>query len=181
MISSQQQTKRVFLLFPDWLNSEFLPENRRRLKEAHSYLTEELKKLDIPFLHRGAGFFIWADLSKVRGHRINSQHLQNRCLHLNSLNLSSSTSLCVQYLKEKTFAEELSVWRCFLKHKVLLSCGQAFSCESPGWFRIIFTDQQHKLQLGLLIHLISILLPVFLQCLMQCLICSLGERGKMHQ
>lgn len=100
----------------DWLNSEFLPENKRRLKEAHKYLTEELKKLDIPFLHRGAGFFIWADLSK--------------------------------FLKEKTFAEELCVWRCFLKHRLLLSCGQAFSCASPGWFRIIFTDQQHKLQLG---------------------------------
>ncbi|KTF97285.1 hypothetical protein cypCar_00005755 [Cyprinus carpio] len=100
----------------DWLNSEFLPENRHRLREAHSFMIEELKKLDIPFLHRSAGFFIWADLSK--------------------------------YLKEKTFAEELSLWRCFLKHKVLLSCGQAFSCVSPGWFRIIFTDRLHKLQLG---------------------------------
>uniref|UniRef100_A0A672LDW6 1-aminocyclopropane-1-carboxylate synthase-like protein 1 n=1 Tax=Sinocyclocheilus grahami TaxID=75366 RepID=A0A672LDW6_SINGR len=108
----------------DWLNSEFLPENRHRLREAHSFMIEELKKLDIPFLHRSAGFFIWADLSK--------------------------------YLKEKTFAEELSLWRCFLKHKVLLSCGQAFSCVSPGWFRIIFTDRLHKLQLGLSITLIHI-------------------------
>ncbi|XP_051548095.1 1-aminocyclopropane-1-carboxylate synthase-like protein 1 [Myxocyprinus asiaticus] len=99
-----------------WLNSEFLPENRRRLREAHSYLTGELKEVGIPFLHRGAGFFVWADLSK--------------------------------YLKEKTFAEELSVWSCFIKHKVLLSCGQAFNCTSPGWFRIIFSDQQHKLKLG---------------------------------
>uniref|UniRef100_A0A673M0I0 1-aminocyclopropane-1-carboxylate synthase-like protein 1 n=1 Tax=Sinocyclocheilus rhinocerous TaxID=307959 RepID=A0A673M0I0_9TELE len=117
MINSQQHlTEGDFLLFPDWLNSEFLPENRQRLREAHSFMTEELKKLDIPFLHRSAGFFIWADLSK--------------------------------YLSEKTFAEELSLWRCFLKHKVLLSCGQAFSCVSPGWFRIIFTDQLHKLKLG---------------------------------
>lgn len=54
----------LFLL-ADWLNSEFLPENRHRLREAHSFMTEELKKLDIPFLHRSAGFFIWADLSKV--------------------------------------------------------------------------------------------------------------------
>uniref|UniRef100_A0A8C1H530 Aminotransferase class I/classII large domain-containing protein n=1 Tax=Cyprinus carpio carpio TaxID=630221 RepID=A0A8C1H530_CYPCA len=115
----------------DWLNSEFLPENRRRLREAHSFMTEELKKLDIPFLHRSAGFFIWADLSK--------------------------------YLSEKTFAEELSLWRCFLKHKVLLSCGQAFSCVSPGWFRIIFTDQLHKLKLGLSIahfHFSSCILVV---------------------
>uniref|UniRef100_A0A8C2A6E6 Aminotransferase class I/classII large domain-containing protein n=1 Tax=Cyprinus carpio TaxID=7962 RepID=A0A8C2A6E6_CYPCA len=111
----------------DWLNSEFLPENRHRLREAHSFMIQELKKLDIPFLHRSAGFFIWADLSK--------------------------------YLKEKTFAEELSLWRCFLKHKVLLSCGQAFSCVSPGWFRIIFTDRLHKLQLGLTITLIHISVP----------------------
>lgn len=101
----------------DWLNEEFLPENRRRLREAHSYLTEELKQLGIPFLNRNAGFFIWADLSK--------------------------------YMKEKTFEEELSVWRGFIKHKVLLSCGQAFNCVSPGWFRIIFSDQQHKLKLGM--------------------------------
>lgn len=53
------------MLFPDWLNNEFLPENRHRLREAHRFMTEELKKLDIPFLHRSAGFFIWADLSKV--------------------------------------------------------------------------------------------------------------------
>ncbi|XP_051545648.1 1-aminocyclopropane-1-carboxylate synthase-like protein 1 [Myxocyprinus asiaticus] len=100
----------------DWLNNKFLPENRCRLREAHSYMTGELKEMGIPFLHRGAGFFIWADLSK--------------------------------YLKEKTFAAELSVWRCFIKHKVLLSCGQAFNCTSPGWFRIIFSDQRHKLKLG---------------------------------
>ncbi|TRY87234.1 hypothetical protein DNTS_031748 [Danionella cerebrum] len=100
----------------DWMNREFLPENKRRLREAHGFLTEELKKLGIPFLQRSAGFFIWADLSK--------------------------------YLKEQTFAAELFVWRCFLKHRVLVSCGQAFRCVCPGWFRIIFTEQQHKLQLG---------------------------------
>ncbi|KAA0724586.1 1-aminocyclopropane-1-carboxylate synthase-like protein 1 [Triplophysa tibetana] len=101
----------------EWLNKEFLPENRRRLREAHSYLTEEIKQLRIPFLNRNAGFFIWADLSK--------------------------------YLRERTFEEELSLWRCFIKHKVLLSCGQAFNCVSPGWFRIVFSDQQHKLKLGI--------------------------------
>ncbi|KAL6474166.1 hypothetical protein MHYP_G00177270 [Metynnis hypsauchen] len=53
------------------------------------------------------------------------------------------------YLKEQTFVEELCLWRCFVKHRVLLSCGQAFSCSSPGWFRIVFSDQQRHLQLGL--------------------------------
>ncbi|KAK3526567.1 hypothetical protein QTP70_030700 [Hemibagrus guttatus] len=101
----------------DWMNKEFLPENRRRLQEAHQYMSTQLTRLNIPYLHRGAGFFIWADFSK--------------------------------YLKECTYAEELRLWRCFLKHRVLLSCGQAFSCSSPGWFRIVFSDQRHRLQLGL--------------------------------
>ncbi|XP_062847364.1 1-aminocyclopropane-1-carboxylate synthase-like protein 1 [Trichomycterus rosablanca] len=101
----------------DWVNNTFLPENRRRLQEAHQYVSTQLKRLGIPYLHKGAGFFIWADFSK--------------------------------YLKQQTCEEELCIWKCFLKHRVLLSCGQAFSCSSPGWFRIIFSDQHRRLQIGL--------------------------------
>lgn len=101
----------------DWINNEFLPENRSRLKRAHSMLTEELKNLGIPFLDKPAALFVWADLRK--------------------------------YLREFTFEDELSLWRCFLRHKVVLSCGQAFFCSTPGWFRIVFADQQHHLELGL--------------------------------
>lgn len=100
-----------------WVSGEFLPETRRRLQAAHRDLTGELQRLDIPYLHRPAGFYVWADLRK--------------------------------YLCEPSFAEELSLWRCFLRHKVVLSCGQAFSCSSPGWFRIVFTLQQRHLQLGM--------------------------------
>jgi len=40
------------------------------------------------------------------------------------------------------------LWRRFLDNKVLLSCGKAFECSEPGWFRIIFADKTHRLQLG---------------------------------
>ncbi|XP_062317926.1 1-aminocyclopropane-1-carboxylate synthase-like protein 1 [Osmerus eperlanus] len=101
----------------DWVSGEFLPETRRRLQAAHSYVARQLQGLGVPYLHRSAGFYIWADLRK--------------------------------YLREASFAEELSLWRCFLRHKVVLSCGQAFSCSTPGWFRIVFTQQQRHLQLGM--------------------------------
>lgn len=101
----------------EWINKEFLPENRSRLKKAHSFLTNELRSLGIPFLDRPATLFVWADLR--------------------------------QYLREFTFEDELSLWRCFLRHKVVLSCGQAFYCSTPGWFRIVFADQQHHLELAL--------------------------------
>ena len=57
-------------------------------------------------------------------------------------------SLCWQYLRESSFEEELYMWRSFLRHKLVLSCGQAFSCSTPGWFRIVFADQHNHLQLG---------------------------------
>lgn len=47
-----------------------------------------------------------------------------------------------------TFEEELLLWKRFLDNKVLLSCGKAFECSEPGWFRIIFADKTHRLQLG---------------------------------
>nr|XP_019935005.1 PREDICTED: 1-aminocyclopropane-1-carboxylate synthase-like protein 1 isoform X2 [Paralichthys olivaceus] len=101
----------------EWINEEFLPANRSRLKAAHSYVTGELKSLSIPYLDRPATLYIWADLRK--------------------------------YLRESSFEEELSMWRSFLRHKLVLSCGQAFSCSLPGWFRIVFADQHNHLQLGL--------------------------------
>lgn len=101
----------------EWINEEFLPKNRCRLKAARSHLTGELQGMAIPYLDRPAALYVWADLRK--------------------------------YLRESSFEEELSLWRCFLKHKVVLSCGQAFSCSTPGWFRIVFSVQQHHLPLGL--------------------------------
>uniref|UniRef100_A0A3Q2DS97 1-aminocyclopropane-1-carboxylate synthase homolog (Arabidopsis)(non-functional) n=1 Tax=Cyprinodon variegatus TaxID=28743 RepID=A0A3Q2DS97_CYPVA len=100
----------------DWINNEFLPGNRCRLKSSHSLLTTELRSIGIPFLDRPAGLYVWADFRK--------------------------------YLSESSFEAELALWRRFLRHKVLLSCGQAFSCSTPGWFRIVFADQQPQLQLG---------------------------------
>ncbi|XP_029438787.1 1-aminocyclopropane-1-carboxylate synthase-like protein 1 [Rhinatrema bivittatum] len=54
-----------------------------------------------------------------------------------------------KYLKKETFEEEVMLWRHFLENKVLLSCGKAFECCEPGWFRIIFADKTHRLQLGM--------------------------------
>uniref|UniRef100_A0A8C7CYB9 Aminotransferase class I/classII large domain-containing protein n=1 Tax=Oncorhynchus kisutch TaxID=8019 RepID=A0A8C7CYB9_ONCKI len=54
-----------------------------------------------------------------------------------------------KYQREPSFVEELSLWRCLLKYKVALSCGQAFHCYTPGWFCIVFTDRHQYLTLGM--------------------------------
>ncbi|RXM99829.1 1-aminocyclopropane-1-carboxylate synthase-like protein 1 [Acipenser ruthenus] len=101
----------------DWINQMYLQTNRARLKASLQYITSELNSLNIPYLDRPAGFYIWADFRK--------------------------------FLREETFEEEIALWRQFLNNKVLLSCGKAFECSKPGWFRIIFTDKTYRLQLGM--------------------------------
>uniref|UniRef100_A0A8C5QR80 Aminotransferase class I/classII large domain-containing protein n=1 Tax=Leptobrachium leishanense TaxID=445787 RepID=A0A8C5QR80_9ANUR len=100
----------------DWINQVYLRVNHARLRAAQAYVAEELRALGVPFLNRGAGFFIWIDFRK--------------------------------YLRAPTFEEEVALWRHFLDNKVLLSCGKAFECGEPGWFRVIFADKTHRLQLG---------------------------------
>ncbi|XP_059916582.1 1-aminocyclopropane-1-carboxylate synthase-like protein 1 [Gadus macrocephalus] len=114
--STQHQMAQL-LQDRDWISEVFLPENQRRLKTSHGYVAAELSRLGVPYLHRPACFYLWADLRK--------------------------------YLGEASFSAELSLWRVFLRHKVVLSCGQAFSCSTPGWFRIVFADKQHPLELGM--------------------------------
>ncbi|CAO2579789.1 1-aminocyclopropane-1-carboxylate synthase-like protein 1 [Lemmus lemmus] len=101
----------------DWISQVYLPENHARLKAAHTYVSEELRALGIPFVSRGAGFFIWVDLRK--------------------------------YLRRGTFEEEGLLWRQFLDNKVLLSCGKTFECKEPGWFRVVFSDKENRLRLGM--------------------------------
>ncbi|XP_025027874.1 1-aminocyclopropane-1-carboxylate synthase-like protein 1 isoform X2 [Python bivittatus] len=101
----------------DWINQVYLRANHERLKAAHTFVTDELKTLGVPFLNRSAGFFIWIDFRK--------------------------------YLRKGTFEEEMILWRRFLEKKVLLSPGNSFECNEPGWFRIIFADKIHRLRLGM--------------------------------
>lgn len=128
----------------------YLPENLARLKAAHTYVSEELRALGVPFLNRGAGFFIWVDLRKVSwgaGWRGTSLPLAG--------DRPWGSPLCpeplpapFQYLRKATFEEETLLWRRFLDNKVLLSFGKAFECKEPGWFRVVFSDRPQRLRLG---------------------------------
>lgn len=55
----------IFFFWSDWINQVYLRANHARLKAAHTYVTDELKTLGVPFLNRNAGFFVWIDFRKV--------------------------------------------------------------------------------------------------------------------
>ncbi|XP_039600087.1 1-aminocyclopropane-1-carboxylate synthase-like protein 1 isoform X1 [Polypterus senegalus] len=48
----------------DWIDQVYLKAHRNRLREAHLYVVNELTNLQVPFLHRPAGFFVWVDFRK---------------------------------------------------------------------------------------------------------------------
>lgn len=69
-----------FRTVADWIDKQYLPRNRSRLKAAHSYLTGELQGLDVPYVDRPAAMFVWADLRKVgQGGWDFSSYLTERC------------------------------------------------------------------------------------------------------
>lgn len=128
----------------------YLPENHARLKAAHTYVSEDLRALGIPFVSHGAGFFIWVDLRKVMQVEMQVEMQVVGWRWESSLQQASipSSSHPSQYLPEATFEEEVLLWRRFLENKVLLSFGKAFECKEPGWFRLVFSDKTHRLRLG---------------------------------
>lgn len=65
--AGQNANCQGFRTVADWIDKQYLPGNRSRLKAAHSYLTGELQGLDVPYVDRPAAMFVWVDLRKV-GH-----------------------------------------------------------------------------------------------------------------
>ncbi|CAI9541117.1 unnamed protein product [Staurois parvus] len=51
----------------DWINQIYLRVNHARLRAAQAFVADELRALSVPFLNRGAGFFIWIDFRKYLG------------------------------------------------------------------------------------------------------------------
>ncbi|XP_012645944.2 putative inactive 1-aminocyclopropane-1-carboxylate synthase-like protein 2 [Microcebus murinus] len=55
-----------------------------------------------------------------------------------------------KYLNPCTFEEERLLHRRFLDNKLMLSCGKAYMCKEPGWFRLVFADRPLRLKLAIL-------------------------------
>jgi 1-aminocyclopropane-1-carboxylate synthase len=72
--------------------------------------------------HRNAGLFIWVDLSPYLG---------------------TPSAEKDRWAMEKELSEKLE------RAGVLMSRGEAYHCEKPGWFRLIFSRERGFLEEGL--------------------------------
>ena len=66
----------VSISFSVFLDTVYFPLNLQRLRDTHKIVTDKLTELEIPFLRRPAGLYIWADFSKVRFLKVNLFYTQ---------------------------------------------------------------------------------------------------------
>lgn len=86
----------VFSHLLDWINQVYLRANHARLKAAHTYVTDELKTLGVPFLNRNAGFFVWIDFRKVSSLRKGGYSWGwARCMHHGSWSRIWNCNKCI--------------------------------------------------------------------------------------
>ncbi|XP_075410064.1 putative inactive 1-aminocyclopropane-1-carboxylate synthase-like protein 2 [Tenrec ecaudatus] len=76
----------------EWIDNVYHPTNCSRLREAHKFVTDELKALDIPFLNRGSGLYVWINLKKYLHQCTFEEQILYRHFVRNKVLLSSGQS-----------------------------------------------------------------------------------------
>jgi aspartate/methionine/tyrosine aminotransferase len=101
--------------FTDW----YIRQNQKKLAECYAYTVQYLRKHSIEYAPGcNAAFFLWVDLGK-----------KYRDLH---------PDVKIEQVDD-------CVMQTLLQKKVFLASGTLFGSESPGWFRIVFSQPQEYL------------------------------------
>ncbi|KAL2920161.1 hypothetical protein HK105_200227 [Polyrhizophydium stewartii] len=103
----------------EWMDW-FVAENKKRLRAQYERTTVLLDSLGIKYLASDSTFFIYMDL----------HHMLDPTI------------------ADKTEAES-KLWKDMMDRGVVLSPGFAFHNPEPGWFRLVFTLEWKKLELGI--------------------------------
>lgn len=137
------------ILEDDEFVTEYVSENRRRIAESYAVVTWWLQRHKIPY-HRGtnAGLFVWANLGAAWERR---QRKRYNCQRNGRTDGASWTGDQVTVGAEKeqghTINEEIN--HALIAAKVYLTDGDECGSEIPGYFRIVFTQPRHILEVGL--------------------------------
>lgn len=114
-----QQMMANLLLDKVFLDTVYFPLNLQRLRDTHKIVTDKLTELEIPFLRRPAGLYIWADFSK----------------YLEEITFEAEGALMERFMD---YGVALQPSRQFFAHET-----------NAGWFRIIFSNQPDVVKLAM--------------------------------
>ena len=108
-----------------WLD-QFLQLSRERLSARNKQTRRMLDSADIKYhLGSNAGFFLWVDLQPYLPKESSGKPIED------------------EWQREDTLAQRL------IENGVFLTPGQGLSSERPGWFRVIFSQDERAIQAGL--------------------------------
>lgn len=104
----------------EWLEM-FFAESKKTLKSRCDLTKKGLKDNNVPW-YEGlcAGFFLWADFSQY-----------------------------LSLMGKEDFETEMLLFEAFVKRKVVVIPGGMLQCGEPGWFRIMFAQDERILQEGM--------------------------------
>lgn len=106
----------------EWTTS-FIEKNQERLADRYRLVVQWANRHSIPYVRgTNAAFFLWADLGSV-WKRYNPGAVDED-------------------------VDDFLI-KLFLDHKVYVSSGRDFGSEQPGWFRIVFSQDEVQLRTGL--------------------------------
>lgn len=119
------ETVAILMLENEQWLSKFLQSSRERLAAGNKLVRKVLDDEGVAY-YRGAnaGFFMWIDLRPY-------------------LSTSLSSPLKAQWAAEEDLLKQL------IENKVYITNGKDMSAEEPGWFRVIFAQDERVIREGL--------------------------------
>mmetsp|Transcript_35677 Transcript_35677/g.65655 ORF Transcript_35677/g.65655 Transcript_35677/m.65655 type:complete len:185 (-) Transcript_35677:47-601(-) len=122
-----------------WSTDEFLPENRRRLRDRREKLERTLTESGIPYLPSDSGLFVWMDLREFLPPPPSPDES------------SSASSSAETESRESMERRERSLYLSLLnEHGLLFTPGLSMKNELPGFFRCVYSAASDgEFELGL--------------------------------
>lgn len=122
--SANERVAILMLEDESWMD-DFLRRSRERLAARNILVRQILDDEGIQYRKgANAGFFIWADLRPF-------------------LSVQADASLSERWEAEDQLMER------FIKNKVYITNGKDMSAEEPGWFRVIYSQDERVIREGL--------------------------------
>ena len=142
--------------FVDW----YIDENNRRLKAHYDLVVAWAERNGIEYAKGGnATFFLWVNLGKTYSRSVkegkiqakeadSTKQLKLRRVEANALEPPGAPS-GAESQNDADGNIDAVVNDALLQQKVFLASGVQFGSEKPGWFRIVFSQKEKILRLGL--------------------------------
>lgn len=166
-VSSLAESLTTKLLYDDEWVDWYIAENHQRLKRNYDHVVHWAESHNIEY-HKGvcAAFFLWVNFGNIYERQIKTDVSDS----MSQLNIKDiipngttptlahahdtqipelTTDMIATEADGPTHPLDAEIQEALLAEKVFLASGTAFGSEKPGWFRVVFSQEDDILSEGL--------------------------------